>query len=185
MWTRTRVRILASMFRWTGSSVCKWIKDRRITSEKEEKKKTTTTTKTTTRTGGTTRTREVLCRREGGTKKRREARDLFARISTGGRCRSRFQGMHFAFGVFHGICSATGLRFLLRSAKPVTEVCYCFRGPRTVLAIRCLCLLSYLLRPTSGSCRPWVQRPSFQDPAVLHFFLLSRGTSRSFFLRSA
>lgn len=71
-------------------------------------------------------------------KEKGEARDLFARISTCGRCRGHFQGMHFAFGIFHGICSARGegrgfRTFDQRNQSPRFVIV--FVGPGTTLAM--------------------------------------------------
>ena len=127
--------------------MCKWIEDRRIEARRRGRRR---------RGRGRRRKRRRLRRlerreaeaeteaeaeaerrtvcavgREWERKKRREARDLFARISTGGRSpwplpRNAFRIRPLPRNMF---CDGVEVSASIQ-AKPVTEVCYCFRGPR-------------------------------------------------------
>lgn len=74
----------------------------------------------------------------------REKREIYLpEFRRGGRCRGRFQGMHFAFGIFHGICSATGRRGRRRAWAPKLDqrnqspwFVIVFVGPGAVLTTR-------------------------------------------------
>ena len=191
---RTRVRVYSrACSAGRNSSVCKWIEDRRIASEKKErkktkkkkkKKKTTKTGTTRSRSRSRSRNRSRETRRVVGweweRKKRREARDLFARISTGGRSpwplpRNAFRIRPLPRNMF---CDGVEVSASIQ-AKPVTEVCYCFRGPRTrflrydaVSLARALALLA--TDPNVVSQLPPGSRgsPSFSSFFFFLFFLL-------------